>query len=212
MGVLNIALLTSLYFQCGSGVNPETLNAIVITESGGNPYVVANVTNKTSHAFNSKQEAIHYVNSLEEKGEEYSAGLMQIYSGNFQHYGLNNDNVFNNCANINAGSKILKQCFVDSKKNGDFSESDHLKRAFSCYYSGNFERGFSEKDNYVERVISNYVSIYSVPTLAFYSNKKVDDKNEGLEILDAPIKAQAPQKIEVVKTEGAWDVFSDFKK
>ena len=53
--------------------------------------------------------------------------------------------------NLRAGGAILKDCF--SRAKGD--EQQRLQQALSCYYSGNFRRGFASHDNYVARVVNN---------------------------------------------------------
>lgn len=206
---LEIAFLATMYFKCGVGVNPETLHAIVTTESNAYPYVVANVSDGTSHKFDTELEAISFVNALESQGKTYSAGLMQIYSKNYKAYGVDNNSIFNPCTNINIGSKILKECFDRSKTNVDGKNLSHLERAFSCYYSGNFTRGFKVDDNYVARVIANYSSLYEVPSYSAYSDK------QGKEVLS--VKTGSEKEVSfndpVEKPrENSWDIFNDFTK
>ena len=41
---ISATVLMTLISQCAPGVSPETMRAIIMTESGGNPYAIANVT------------------------------------------------------------------------------------------------------------------------------------------------------------------------
>lgn len=41
-----------LFSQCAPTVSPVTLNAIVQTESSGNPYIVANISDGISKSLN----------------------------------------------------------------------------------------------------------------------------------------------------------------
>lgn len=77
-----------LFSQCAPAVSPVTLNAIVQTESSGNPYIVANISDGISKSFSNKGSAVAYLNTLAKSGKHFSAGLMQIYSKNFKALGL----------------------------------------------------------------------------------------------------------------------------
>lgn len=209
--ILETVLLTSLYFQCGEGVHPDTLHTIAKTESALNPYVIANVTDEESYYLNSKEEAISKANDLKEAGKRYSAGLMQIYSLNFEAYDLNNSNVFDYCTNISAGAQILKKCYLKASSEYPDERSDfNLDNAMSCYYSGNFSRGFKKDEginsSYVERIRNNVTNIYEVPSFYNYlgsdfkkgSNQEINiTKKEGFE--------------EVVLFNDNWDVFNDYE-
>jgi hypothetical protein len=75
--------------------------------------------------------------------------LLQVNRSNFAKYGLNTAELaFDVCANLEAGSKILKECF--SRTNSDWG------KAFSCYYSGNFVTGY--KHGYVQKVTDSFFS------------------------------------------------------
>lgn len=80
-------------------------------------------------------------------------GLMQVNRYNLAAYGLNYETVFDPCKNINAGAKILKDCFDRAGGNGQTA----LQKAFSCYYSGNFKFGFKSdfkgQPPYVTKII-----------------------------------------------------------
>ena len=48
---LSAAVLAALISQCAPDVSPDTMNALIMTESGANPYVIANVSDGTSKYF-----------------------------------------------------------------------------------------------------------------------------------------------------------------
>lgn len=153
-----------LFSQCAPTVSPVTLNAIVQTESSGNPYIVANISDGISKSFSNKGSAVAYLNALAKSGKHFSAGLMQIYSKNFKALGLDNENVFDPCKNIKAGAEILTKNYL-AKKGGN--EQENLLKSLSEYYSGNSTRGFKKEaqfnnTSYVERVMKN---AYVVPEL-----------------------------------------------
>ena len=76
--MIKAAVLSALFSQCAPDVSPVTLNALIGVESAGKPYVVANVTDNTSHYFDNKEKAIFFLNDLSSQKKRYSAGLMQI--------------------------------------------------------------------------------------------------------------------------------------
>ncbi len=202
--LLSSAILMMLFSQCAPQVSPVTLNAIVQTESSGNPYIVANISDGVSKSFRNKGSAVAYLNVLTSRGKHFSAGLMQIYSKNFKALGLNNETVFDACKNIKAGADILTKNYL-AKKGGD--EQENLLKSLSEYYSGNSTRGFKKEaqfnnTSYVERVMKN---AYVVPELRV-------DKPENA-------KATKEQKEQSVQEKGNqslvshsqdWDVFGDY--
>lgn len=204
--MLKAAVLSALFSQCAPDVSPVTLSALMAVESSNSPYVVANVSDGTSHYFDSEKEAVEFTNRLAESGKKYSAGLMQIFVENFKAYGVTNETIFDHCKNIEVGADILRGCYVRALKT-ESNEQDALRKAFSCYYSGNFIRGFkAEKDgkSYVQRVESKVkptVTAYKVPDLLVSGEEK-----EG----SGRVKGNAA----VLNTDNndgsAWDVFGDY--
>lgn len=206
---LTQAALTALFLQCAPDVSPVTLNALVGVESDGNPYVVANVTDGTSHRFDSKQLAIDFLNKLSSEGKTYSAGLMQIYSGNFKGYSINNESVFDNCKNIKTGSLILKDCFLRAvSESNDVQEA--IRKAFSCYYSNNFTRGFKkEKDgkSYVQR-IELKAEKQNMVVPAIQLNEK--NKNAEVDKTNEHLNKEAVIGVKNKESSDSWDIFGDF--
>lgn len=204
--MLQMAALSLLISQCAPDVSPETIKTIIQVESGGNPYVVANVTDKTSHRFNSEKEAISFINKLQHQGKKYSAGLMQIYIDNFKFYQLTNKTVFDSCENIKAGTKILKKCFLSAKK-GNIDNQKAIRKAMSCYYSGNFTRGFKNENDgksYIQRIEENILPSYIVPAIKKKENNKEDEKKER--------EKMKKKSAVLIKNENViqWDVFGDY--
>ncbi|MFM4936159.1 conjugal transfer protein [Aeromonas veronii] len=186
----------TLFERCAPDVSPVTLDAVVQTESGGNPNVVANVTDGTSHYFDSADAAIRFVNGLSRDGKKFSAGLMQIYSGNFSKVGVDNNTVFDPCENIKAGAKILAENFDGIKEESD--EQIRLQKALSKYYSGNESRGFKKEPeygntSYIERVKGK---AYKVPAIL------TEKKNQS--------GRSATIDTEAKKSDQQWDIFGDF--
>jgi type IV secretion system protein VirB1 len=73
---------------------------------------------------------------------------MQITSTNFRHYGVTASDLLNPCINLSVFERILADCY---------RRGSTLKRALSCYYSGNFETGQRPESafnqtSYVQRI------------------------------------------------------------
>ncbi|MDE9544130.1 lytic transglycosylase domain-containing protein [Xenorhabdus bovienii] len=206
--MLKAAVLSALFSQCAPDVSPITLHALVGVESSGKPYVVANVSDGTSHSFDKKDEAIVFVNDLASKNKTYSAGLMQIYSKNFTDYQLTNETVFDHCTNIKVGADILNKCFVKSLKENPSDKQGALRKAFSCYYSGNMTRGFKKEGwdgkSYVQRIELKAEKNYSVPEIQVNSNSSPTVKEQEKPVLQEAVLTQ--QKI----NKHQWDVFGDY--
>lgn len=121
----------------------EILAAVVRVESAYNPFAIGVVGNRLARQPVNKEEAIATVKSLESRGYNYSVGIAQVNRTNFSKYGINSSELaFDICKNLEAGSKILQECF--SRSGADWG------KAFSCYYSGNFVTGY--KHGYVQKV------------------------------------------------------------
>ncbi|EES5123110.1 TPA: lytic transglycosylase domain-containing protein [Salmonella enterica subsp. enterica serovar Typhimurium] len=191
---LSAAVLAALISQCAPDVSPDTMNALIMTESGANPYVIANVSDGTSKYFKDEKGAIEYAEKLTAENKRFSAGLTQIYSKNFPSLNLTNKTVFDPCTNIKAGAAVLTDNYLRQKEG---SNNQKILRALSLYYSGNESTGFIKEKkfnntSYLERVIRN-ANNYIVPSI----REKTDES-----------EITPPNDEE--KTSPDWDVFGDF--
>ncbi|EFI4715954.1 lytic transglycosylase domain-containing protein [Escherichia coli] len=204
--IIPSASLTALFLLCAPDVSPVTLNAVIQTESGGNPYQVANVSDGISRSFNDIDDAIKYLDELTKANKRFSAGLMQIYSGNFTALGLNNKTVFNPCENIKGGAHILKENYERQTGN---DEQVNLLKSLSMFYSGNDKTGFKKEKqfrntSYVERVSKH---AYAVPAIELNGKSQaLPEQTQSTEIETE--KSNLTQK----ESPQEWDVFGDFKK
>ena len=158
--MLSTAAFTALALQCAVSVHPDTAYDVAKTESGFHQFAIG-VVNGNSIYPSSLKEANKVVDKLVSNGRNFSIGLMQINQANFSKYGVTSSELFDPCKNLQVFEKIIADCY---KRGGS------LKRALSCYYSGNFETGFkSEKSfsetSYVERIGYKTASVnYAVPS------------------------------------------------
>lgn len=106
----------------------------------------------------------------------FSIGLGQINKSNFKKYNIDPIELFNDpCENLKVAAKILGNC-LENSPNQDIFE------AFSCYYSGNYKRGFKKDYNntsYVDRIKNaSAVNEIKIPSIkvALKNNIQRNDK------------------------------------
>ena len=144
--------------RCAPDVHPKTLKGIVSTESSWNPFAIGVVGQPLERQPTTLAEAVATARELETRGRNFSLGLAQVNRYNLARYGESYETIFDACRNLKAGSEILKECFLRAQGRHP-DEQQSLRAAFSCYYSGNFTRGFQPEKpgqpSYVQKVVVN---------------------------------------------------------
>ncbi|EBZ4664283.1 type VI secretion protein [Salmonella enterica subsp. enterica serovar Bovismorbificans] len=140
--MLSTTAFLAAAIQCAANIHPSTALDVARVESGFNPYAITEIVPKTglssgdkhviSHQPASRGEAEHILRRLMAQDRRYSVGLMQITSTNFRRYGVSAAELLDPCTNLSVFERILGDCY---RRGGT------LKRALSCYYSGNFTTG-----------------------------------------------------------------------
>lgn len=150
--MLSTSAFLAAAMQCAASVHPATALDIARVESGLNPYAIAEILpdgeGVISHHPATLAGAASITRRLEANGRRYSVGLMQVTSTNFRHYGVTARDLFDSCINLSVFERILTDCY---RRGGS------LKRALSCYYSGNFYTGQQaepafNQTSYVQRI------------------------------------------------------------
>lgn len=163
--MISTADFLSLAMLCAPDIAPDTLARIVKSESGFNPWAIGVVGKPINRQPKTKEEAMIAVKQLTKENANFSIGLAQI---NRQHFDVKDvELVFSPCVNLKMGAGILKDCYSHALKSSE-SEQHALKKSFSCYYSGNYTRGFKKENNgtsYVERVVAENSTAVKVPSL-----------------------------------------------
>ena len=119
---------------------------VVDVESAFNPYAIGVVGARLVRQPRTLPEAIATARMLAQRGYNFSLGLAQVNRYNLARYGLSSyAAAFEPCANLRAGSRILAECYGRAGKDWG--------KAFSCYYSGSFTKGF--RDGYVQKVFAS---------------------------------------------------------
>jgi len=127
-------------------VPAEVMQHVVNVESGSNPFAIGVVGAHLERQPQNLDEAVATARMLESRGYNYSLGIAQVNRSNFAKYGLDSyEKAFDVCPNLTAGTQILAQCYAQA--GGDWG------KAFSCYYSGNFVKGY--EDGYVQKVFGS---------------------------------------------------------
>ncbi len=142
--------LEALLLACAPLIAPDTAQAMISVESRGNPFAIGVVAGSLVRQPRSLREAVVTAQALEAGGWNYSVGLVQINRTNFARYGLTVETAFEPCGNLRAMQAILGDCF--GRASGRAEPQIALRRAFSCYYSGNFQTGFQH--GYVQKVVA----------------------------------------------------------
>lgn len=146
--------LPALVARCAPLVAPATALAIVATESRGNPHALGVVGGALVRQPRSALQAQATAHALDTKGIDYSLGLAQINRRNFARLGLTPASALEPCRNLGAMQVLLADCFARAPNRHD--EQQALRQALSCYYSGNYKRGFT--DGYVRTVVQAHLS------------------------------------------------------
>jgi type IV secretion system protein VirB1 len=145
---MDSAAFFALVALCAPLVDPATAAALVRVESNTNPHAIGIVGGALRRQPKSAAEALVTANALERSGWNLSVGLAQINARNFQRLGLTLADAFDPCRNLQAMQALLGECFA---RTASLEPQRALRRALSCYDSGNFVRGF--EDGYVARVV-----------------------------------------------------------
>lgn len=143
----------ALAMACAPQVHPTTAHALVFVESAFNPWAIGVVGGALRRQPTSQAEALATAQQLIADGRNFSVGLGQINVGNFQRLGLTTFSAFDPCLNLAAMQSVLTECFDRAvSPQARASRQDALRRALSCYYSGNFSTGI--RHGYVQKVVS----------------------------------------------------------
>lgn len=145
------AAILALASQCAPNVAPQTVAAIVQTESHGRPFAL-NVNGGSQppaqvDAASAAATAQRYIAA----GYSVDLGLAQINSRNMRWLGLTWDTVFDPCTNVAALGRILTQNYNAAIPGRDPQTA--LRVALSLYNTGSSTRGF--RNGYVAKVVGN---------------------------------------------------------
>jgi len=134
--------LLTLIATCAPMVAPTTMKAIVLEESRGHPYAIHDGRAHRAIFPVTREEAIATARRLLAEGARIDAGLAQINSQNWDWLGLDAETVFDPCANLRAGERVILGGYTIAPFTVD--------AAISRYNTGDDTRGI--RNGYVGRV------------------------------------------------------------
>ncbi|MGR5298441.1 lytic transglycosylase domain-containing protein [Vibrio mediterranei] len=196
--ILELSALIPLLNTCQTQVDASILKRLIDNESAQNPYAIAVVGAKSVNQPQTLEEAIQIATQLDKDGFNYSLGLMQINKKNFPAYGLTIDTAFDACTNIKVGADIFAQCYYRAaKQSPGKTHQEHLDDAASCYYSGNFSRGYQGEGQHHLSYVDKFNQAEKLPLSTIPESYDSLPESE-ISTTDAP------------KHPPTWDVFGDF--
>ena len=145
------AAILALASQCTPSVAPETVLAIIQTESSGDPFALnVNGGRQPARQTNSADAAAtarRYVAA----GYSVDLGLGQINSRNMRWLGLTWETVFDPCTNVAALGRVITANYNAAIAGRDPQTA--VRVAISMYNTGSQTRGF--RNGYVAKVVGN---------------------------------------------------------
>lgn len=145
--------LDSYVTSCAIKVAPTTMIAIVKTESQGNAWAIGlNRGKKLRYQPKSYNQAVSWVNYLDQHGYDFDVGLGQVNIRNIRKYGYTPSDMLDPCKNLQVASMILHRNYNEALTTSD-SQYEALYKAISAYNTGNYHAGFN--NGYVYKVVNN---------------------------------------------------------
>lgn len=171
--------------RCAPTVHPETMAAVISTESRGKQFAIADAgpvnlpwsqrkNMVRSFYMSSLDEAVSKASSLISQGHTVSLGLAQVNDRNLKSLNLSLRQIFDPCVNVAAGGQILTGFYKKAYQHfGPGTKA--MRAALSAYNSGSWIRG--EQDGYVDLVYRRAGLSPSVHSNSSVVAKKQNSKN-----------------------------------
>jgi type IV secretion system protein VirB1 len=200
--------LAALISRCAPTVAASTMAAIVSTESRGHQFAIADAGPLylpwaqrkklvRSYYLGSVDAATALAEKLIANGHTVSLGLSQVNDRNLAGMNLTVRQMFDPCANLGAGGKIMTDFYKRaSRKFGPGTRA--LNAALSAYNSGDWVRG--ERDGYVDLIyrqqgrplaLSTAASGPSVPALVSSSSQHTAHRFAAATVTTSPARSFA---------------------
>ena len=212
------AAIMMLASQCAPSVAPQTVAAIVRTESRGHQFAL-NVNGgkqpaPQSNAADAAATARRNINA----GYSVDLGLGQINSRNLRGLGLTLETIFEPCTNVAALGTILSANYKSVRPGRHPQEA--LRMALSMYNTGSSSRGFA--NGYVGKVVASagYVPGFTPPAFTPATNITAPEQRaSGFDLREIGLRdtiasenqnSQSGQPAKAVALEPApprWNVF-----
>ena len=139
MMMLAIALAAQIE-RCAPQVAPSTMAAIVRVESGGDPLAIHDNTTSRSYHPRDRADAEAIAQQLLVARHSLDLGIGQINDVNLRAQGLNVQTVFDSCANLGAGARILSRNYAFAARRYGAGQVA-LRHAIGMYNTGMLDAG-----------------------------------------------------------------------
>jgi type IV secretion system protein VirB1 len=199
------AALLALASQCAPSVAPETVLAIIQTESSGKPFALNVNGGRQPARQNSAADAAATARRYVAAGYSVDLGLGQINSRNMRWLGLTWDTVFDPCTNVAALARVLTTNYNAVSAGRDPQTA--LRVALSMYNTGSQTRGF--RNGYVAKVERNAGIAHSEapsPTLAIEALALAPTDQRALLLAENVISQPSPAQSRPAPPP-RWNVF-----
>ena len=142
----------ALASECAPWVAPQTLEAIVKTESHFKPLAIGvNGGARLQRQPENREEAVVTAQWLLDNGYNIDLGLGQVNSANLSKTGLTIEDAFDPCKNLAAAGTIFGWNYQDASRL--YPGDQALYAALSAYNTGSFSDGIT--NGYVQKVLNN---------------------------------------------------------
>jgi len=197
----------ALLHDCVPPAYQERMARIVQVESTRNPYAIGVVGGKLVRQPNQLDEAVATAKALDTAGWNFSLGQAQVNKHNLASQGLDFITAFDACKSLKAGAAILAEC--DQRAGKIYADNQIEHAGHSCYYSGNFLRGFQPDrpggTSYVQRVAAAGKDQQDANAIPVIPDPKKKPPAAAPPVVDAPVDER-----EEKPAPAKWDVFNDF--
>lgn len=162
---------TTPYQECIFEVHPHTIQKVIAVESNGNPLALNINGIQQPRKPTTQAQAIKVAHDYIQRGYSVDLGLMQVNSKNLSRYGVTVEEMFEPCANLKTGSRILYEAYQRAKRNNSDPQAA-LQVALSLYNTGSVQRGFN--NGYVRKYTSNALVTAPVSATASRARTTLD--------------------------------------
>jgi type IV secretion system protein VirB1 len=162
MAIDQIESTDHLIRVCAPDVGYNTMKALVVLESGNNPWVIRDNTTKQAFILSSKEETVSKATKLIDQAHNIDIGLAQINSSNLNKLNLSVQQIADPCTNLMASSTILRNFYSQAVKRF-FDKQQAVLHTLSAYNTGSFYRGLAYAKKIWDHVDgnNNYIEIKS---------------------------------------------------
>lgn len=175
LGGSELEMIVDQYAHCAPNIAYETLAAVILIESGGDPLAInVNGGRQVKRPKNVKN-AVKIAKRAMKVSSSVDLGLMQVNSKNLPWLGYTVEDMFDPCKNIRAGGKVLTLAYQTTAKTyGEGMVALH--HALSMYNTGSSLNGF--RNGYVSRYRNSKLKARLIQLASNYTARSIKIKTQ----------------------------------